>query len=88
MGISLATASHGFFDGFSTYGAGVAFFLPFTTRRFVFPWRPLSPGSAAHYPNIWAKVLAGWAVRFSCCGCRRSSLSSSFGISGDDAPSR
>lgn len=64
MGISLATASHGFFDALAVYGAGVTFFLPFTTRRFFLPWRPLSTGSAAPYANVGVKILAVFGREF------------------------
>jgi len=46
--LTLATASHGFLDSLSSYGAGVAFFLPITSRRFFFPWRPIDAGPGLH----------------------------------------
>ena len=55
-GLTLATASHGFFDALSTYGAGVGFFIPFSTRRFFFPWRPIS-GSTGQSQSLALKVL-------------------------------
>jgi inner membrane protein len=57
IGLTLATASHGFFDALSTYGAGVAFFLPVTTRRFFFPWRPLSTGAYTHPGSDWLRLV-------------------------------
>jgi inner membrane protein len=35
----LATASHGFLDSLAVYGSPVAFFFPFTTHRYLLPWR-------------------------------------------------
>lgn len=36
-----AVASHGLFDAFTDAGLGVGFFVPFSSDRFFFPWRPL-----------------------------------------------
>jgi len=46
---AVVTASHGFFDAMTDGGLGVAFFAPFSNRRYFFPWRPIlvapmSPG--------------------------------------------
>jgi inner membrane protein len=42
---SLVTASHGFIDGFTDGGLGIAYFSPFDTGRSFMPWRPLAvPG--------------------------------------------
>ena len=38
---TLAIASHGLLDAFTNGGLGVAFFLPLTTNRYFFPFRPL-----------------------------------------------
>ncbi len=35
------TASHGILDAFTNGGLGVAFFAPFSSRRYFFPWRPI-----------------------------------------------
>jgi inner membrane protein len=35
------TASHGVLDAMTNGGLGVAFFSPFDTRRYFFPWRPI-----------------------------------------------
>jgi inner membrane protein len=35
------TASHGVLDAMTDGGLGVAFFSPFDTQRYFFPWRPL-----------------------------------------------
>jgi inner membrane protein len=37
----LATALHDVLDGFTNGGLGVAFFAPFTSERYFFPFRPL-----------------------------------------------
>jgi len=38
---ALVTASHGFLDAFTNGGHGVAFFSPFHTERYFFPWTPI-----------------------------------------------
>jgi inner membrane protein len=37
----LVTASHGILDAFTNGGRGVAFFAPFSGRRYFFPWTPI-----------------------------------------------
>ena len=37
----LATSSHGLLDALTDGGLGVAFFAPFSARRYFFPWRPI-----------------------------------------------
>ena len=37
----LATTSHGLLDAMTDGGLGVAFFSPFDTTRYFFPWRPI-----------------------------------------------
>ena len=39
--VSSSTLSHGLLDAMTDGGLGVAFFAPFSNRRFFFPWRPL-----------------------------------------------
>ena len=56
-GLALATASHGFFDALSTYGLGVAFFAPFTSHRFFFPWRPITGAGVPRPRSLALKVL-------------------------------
>lgn len=36
------TASHGLLDACTNGGLGVAFFSPFDTHRYFFPWRPIA----------------------------------------------
>lgn len=38
---ALSTLSHGLFDALTDGGLGVAFFAPFSNRRYFFPWRPI-----------------------------------------------
>ena len=38
---ALVTASHGVLDALTNGGPGVAFFAPFDTTRYFFPWRPI-----------------------------------------------
>lgn len=56
-GLALATATHGLLDSLSTYGAGVAFFLPLTARRYFSPWRPISAGPGPHDHGVLAGLL-------------------------------
>jgi len=46
-----AIASHGALDALTNGGLGVAFFAPFSARRYFFPWRPIevSPISIARF---------------------------------------
>ena len=37
----LVTVSHGILDALTNGGLGVAFFSPFDTTRYFFPWRPI-----------------------------------------------
>ena len=37
----LCTASHGVLDAMTSGGLGVAFFAPFSSERYFFPWRPI-----------------------------------------------
>ncbi|MFN2599086.1 MAG: metal-dependent hydrolase [Pyrinomonadaceae bacterium] len=37
----VVTASHGALDALTDGGLGVAFFAPFSARRYFFPWRPI-----------------------------------------------
>ena len=38
----LVTMSHGLLDAFTDGGLGIAFFAPFDTTRYFFPWRPIA----------------------------------------------
>jgi inner membrane protein len=39
--LGAAAASHGLLDALTDGGLGVAFFSPFSNRRYFFPWRPI-----------------------------------------------
>jgi len=57
---SICTASHGILDAMTSGGLGIAFFSPFDTTRYFFPWRPIqvSPIGASKFFSIWGiKVL-------------------------------
>jgi inner membrane protein len=57
----VVTASHGVLDAMTTGGLGVAFFSPFDTARYFFPWRPIrvSPiGVASFFSWRGLRVLA------------------------------
>jgi inner membrane protein len=55
----LATASHPILDAMTTGGLGVAFFSPFDTTRYFFPFRPVkvSPIAVSQFFSEW-----GWQV--------------------------
>jgi inner membrane protein len=38
----LAIASHGLLDALTDGGLGIAFFAPFSSERYFFPWRPIA----------------------------------------------
>ncbi|GAA4278479.1 metal-dependent hydrolase [Aquimarina mytili] len=57
---SVCTASHGILDAMTSGGLGIAFFSPFDTTRYFFPWRPIqvSPIGASKFLSVWGiKVL-------------------------------
>ena len=55
---ALITASHGVLDALTTGGPGVAFFAPFDSTRYFFPWRPIPVSPlASHFFSAW-----GWRV--------------------------
>jgi inner membrane protein len=55
----LATASHGVFDALTNGGRGIAFFAPFSSTRYFFPFRPIevSPLSITRFLSE-----RGWLV--------------------------
>jgi inner membrane protein len=55
----LAWASHGFLDALTTGGYGVAYFSPFSSKRYFFPWTPIqvSPMGIKSFFTAW-----GWSV--------------------------
>ena len=59
------TASHGILDAFTNGGRGVAFFAPFDTTRYFFPWTPVqvSPiGIANFFSDSGLRVLESEGV--------------------------
>ena len=48
---TICTASHGILDAMTSGGKGIAFFSPFDTTRYFFPWRPIrvSPIGASKF---------------------------------------
>jgi inner membrane protein len=56
--LSVVTASHGVLDAFTNGGLGIAFFAPFSDKRFFFPVHPIevSPIGAAFFS------ARGWNV--------------------------
>jgi inner membrane protein len=59
-----ATASHGLLDALTDGGLGVAFFAPFSSARYFFPWRPIlvSPIGAQFFSARGVTVLASEVV--------------------------
>lgn len=55
----LSTLSHPFLDAFTDGGLGVAWFAPFSGKRYFFPWRPLvvPPIGILPFFSAW-----GWRV--------------------------
>jgi inner membrane protein len=60
----VVTASHGVLDAFTNGGEGVAFFAPFDTDRYFFPWRPVrvSPVGLQIFTRYGARVLRSEVV--------------------------
>ena len=72
----LVTVSHGILDAMTNGGLGVAFFAPFDTARYFFPWRPISVSPvgvgqffsaqgaaivASEIEYVWLPLAALWA---------------------------
>jgi inner membrane protein len=55
----LVWTSHGILDALTNGGRGVAFFSPFSSKRYFFPWTPIqvSPMSVRSFFNF-----RGWSV--------------------------
>jgi inner membrane protein len=55
----VATVSHGCLDALTDGGLGVAFFAPFSSERFFFPWRPIvvSPISIRQFFSSWGLAV-------------------------------
>ncbi|HEY6251835.1 MAG TPA: metal-dependent hydrolase [Candidatus Angelobacter sp.] len=62
------TASHGVLDAMTNGGLGVAFFSPFDTHRYFFPWTPIqvSPIGASGFFSargidvLWSEIVWIW----------------------------
>ncbi|HEV3469810.1 MAG TPA: metal-dependent hydrolase [Pyrinomonadaceae bacterium] len=56
---ALATASHGLLDALTNGGLGVAFFSPFSNRRYFFPFRPVqvSPIGVESFFSQWGLAV-------------------------------
>lgn len=62
------TASHGVLDAMTNGGLGVAFFSPFDTSRYFFPWTPIqvSPIGASRFFSargmdvLWSEIVWIW----------------------------
>ena len=61
IAIVLAVATHGVLDAFTTYGAGVMFFAPFSDARFKAPWLPFR-GVLPEIVGIWVPALFFLAI--------------------------
>lgn len=55
----VVTASHGILDAMTNGGLGIAFFSPFDTQRYFFPFRPIEVSSIGLIGILSAR---GWAV--------------------------
>jgi inner membrane protein len=71
----VVTASHGVLDAMTDGGRGIAFFAPFDTTRYFFPWRPVrvSPISIGAFFSTWGLQILGTEIVFiwlptNCCG--------------------
>ncbi len=55
----LVTASHGVLDAMTNGGLGVAFFAPFDSTRYFFPWQPInvSPIGVTQFFSEWGAVV-------------------------------
>jgi inner membrane protein len=55
--LAVSLASHGLLDALTTGGRGVGFFIPFSTERYFYPWRPIrvSPIGAAKSATIFSR---------------------------------
>jgi len=62
----VVTASHGVLDAITDGGRGVAFFAPFDTTRYFFPWRPVrvSPISIRAFFNTRGLHILGTELVF------------------------
>jgi inner membrane protein len=52
-----AMGSHGLLDALASYGQGVAFFAPFSWKRFTFSWHPIGPLVGPRPASTTTRVL-------------------------------
>ena len=64
----VVTASHGVLDALTNGGLGVAFFSPFDTTRYFFPWTPVevSPLTAGQFLSEWGARVLWSELRYLC----------------------
>jgi inner membrane protein len=55
--LAIITASHGVLDAMTNGGSGVAFFSPFSTARYFFPWRPIHVSPFGLHLDLAGRVL-------------------------------
>lgn len=62
----VVTASHGILDAFTNGGLGVAFFAPFSSTRYFFPWQPIevSPLSVKEFFSQWGGAVLRSELKF------------------------
>ena len=68
----LAIASHGLLDAMTNGGKGVGFFIPFSTRRYFLPWRPIrvSPIGATNFAgHAWPVLRSELVWVWLPCAC-------------------
>ncbi|RLB10571.1 MAG: metal-dependent hydrolase [Deltaproteobacteria bacterium] len=55
----LITLSHGILDAMTAGGMGVAFFSPFSQKRYLFPWKPMiaCPLTVEDFFSEWGKIV-------------------------------
>jgi inner membrane protein len=60
--VFVSTLSHPLLDAMTNGGRGVAFFSPFSNRRYFFPWRPIevSPIGALDFDVLRNELLWVW----------------------------
>ncbi len=62
----VVTASHGVLDAFTDGGLGVAFFAPFSSTRYFFPWHPIevSPLTVREFFGQWGGVVVRSELKY------------------------
>jgi inner membrane protein len=62
----VVTASHGVLDAMTNGGLGVAFFAPFDSTRYFFPWRPISvsPIGVGRFFSHWGAAVLRSEIKY------------------------